>query len=293
MAKNDFKAFAIGNGANVMSQADYEALSALASGFLSGKASSAQVNKAIRQSSTIAAVVAQFISDNSGDDVLDNGNLPALLASLESALRNSVPGRLQNIVSFTANGTYIPSPGTKHVKVIVTGGGGGGGGCQGTSGTESISGGGGGAGGTAIAYFAVTESSYTVTVGAGGSAGVGAVQGGTGGTSIINGISGLGGEGGQKSGVTTLAGGKGGVSIGGSVNLPGGYGTDGQNGSLIIPGNGGSSYWGGGGRGGARVGVAGDCYGSGGGGAYDAAMSGNSYNGGQGKSGIIYIEEYS
>lgn len=44
---------------------------------------------------------------------------------------------------------------------------------------------------------------------------------------------------------------------------------------------------------GARVGVAGDCYGSGGGGAYDAAMSGNSYNGGQGKSGIIYIEEYS
>lgn len=72
-----------------------------------------------------------------------------------------------------------------------------------------------------------------------------------------------------------------------------GYGTDGQNGSLIIPGNGGSSYWGGGGRGGARGGVAGDCYGAGGGGAYDAAMSGNSYNGGQGKAGIVYIEEYS
>ncbi|MCV4872414.1 hypothetical protein OFB47_31950, partial [Escherichia coli] len=85
---------------------------------------------------------------------------------------------LQNIVSFTANGTYTPSPGTKHVKVIVTGGGGGGGGCQGTSGSESVSGGGGGAGGTAIGYFAVTESSYAVTVGAGGSAGVGAVQGG-------------------------------------------------------------------------------------------------------------------
>ncbi|MEW0699152.1 hypothetical protein AB0T91_09380 [Escherichia coli] len=48
-----------------------------------------------------------------------------------------------------------------------------------------------------------------------------------------------------------------------------------------------------GGRGGARGGVAGDCYGAGGGGAYDAAMSGNSYNGGQGKAGIVYIEEYS
>ena len=201
-----------------MSQADYEDLSALASGFLSGKASSAQVNKAIRQSSTIAAVVAQFISDNSGDDVLDNGNLPALLASLESALRNSVPAGCRILLALPQMGPTSHRR-TKHVKVIVTGGGGGGGGCQGTSGTESISGGGGGAGGTAIAYFAVTESSYTVTVGAGGSAGVGAF-GGTGGTSIINGISGLGGEGGQKSGVTTLAGGKGGVSIGGSVNLP-------------------------------------------------------------------------
>ncbi|HBW1662335.1 TPA: hypothetical protein MEH79_002984, partial [Klebsiella quasipneumoniae subsp. similipneumoniae] len=239
MATNDFKPFATGSGANVLSQADYEALSARTTGFLSGKASSAQVNKALRQASTIAAVMAQFISDNSGDDTLDNGNLPTLLASLESALLKSSPGRLQNIVTFTANGTYTPSPGTKHVKVIVTGGGGGGGGCQGTSGAESISGGGGGAGGTAIGYFAVTESSYEVTVGAGGSPGVGAVQGGTGGTSIINGISGLGGDGGQKSGITTLAGGKGGVSIGGSVNLPGGYGTDGQNGSLIIPGNGG------------------------------------------------------
>ncbi|HAJ5492278.1 TPA: hypothetical protein HMV38_25650, partial [Escherichia coli] len=175
MATNDFKPFATGSGANVLSQADYDALSARTTGFLSGKASSAQVNKALRQASTIAAVVAQFISDNSGDDTLDNGNLPTLLASLESALLKSSPGRLQNIVSFTANGTYTPSPGTKHVKVIVTGGGGGGGGCQGTSGAESISGGGGGAGGTAIGYFAVTESSYAVTVGAGGSAGVGAV----------------------------------------------------------------------------------------------------------------------
>ncbi len=56
MATNDFKPFATGSGANVLSQADYEALSALASGFLSGKASSAQVNKALRQSSTICGL---------------------------------------------------------------------------------------------------------------------------------------------------------------------------------------------------------------------------------------------
>ncbi|CAM9435968.1 hypothetical protein [Klebsiella variicola] len=90
MATNDFKPFATGSGANVLSQADYDALSARTTGFLSGKASSAQVNKALRQASTIAAVVAQFISDNSGDDTLDNGNLPTLLASLENAF-SSLP----------------------------------------------------------------------------------------------------------------------------------------------------------------------------------------------------------
>ncbi|HHS0916091.1 TPA: gp53-like domain-containing protein, partial [Salmonella enterica subsp. enterica] len=49
MAKNDFKPFATGKGANVTSQPDWEALPALLSGFTAGKASSAQVNKALRQ----------------------------------------------------------------------------------------------------------------------------------------------------------------------------------------------------------------------------------------------------
>lgn len=70
MATNDFKPFATGSGANVLPQADYESLSALASGFLSGKASSAQVNKALRQSTVMASVLAQFISDSAGVDGL-------------------------------------------------------------------------------------------------------------------------------------------------------------------------------------------------------------------------------
>jgi hypothetical protein len=49
MAKNDFKPFATGASANVITQADYEALTALLTGFQAGKASSAQINKAIRQ----------------------------------------------------------------------------------------------------------------------------------------------------------------------------------------------------------------------------------------------------
>ncbi|TLI72888.1 phage tail protein, partial [Escherichia sp. E1130] len=38
--KNDFKAFALDPNANVMSQAEWEALPALLSGFMAGKASS-------------------------------------------------------------------------------------------------------------------------------------------------------------------------------------------------------------------------------------------------------------
>lgn len=89
MATNNFKAFATANGANVTAQSDYEALTALLTGFQSGKASSAQINKAIRQSSTIAAVVAQYIANNSGNDVLDNGDTSAILANLLLAVQSS------------------------------------------------------------------------------------------------------------------------------------------------------------------------------------------------------------
>lgn len=85
MATNNFKAFALDPNANVMSQADWEALPALLSGFTAGKAASAQVNKAIRQSTTIAALVGQFIA-NSGADALDNGDVNGLVTKFTNAL---------------------------------------------------------------------------------------------------------------------------------------------------------------------------------------------------------------
>lgn len=75
MSINNFKPFAAASGANVVSQTDYEALTALATGFTAGVAKSAQVNKAIRQATFIAAGVAQFTADASGADVLDDGDL--------------------------------------------------------------------------------------------------------------------------------------------------------------------------------------------------------------------------
>lgn len=82
---NNFKAFALDPNANVTSQADWEALPALLSGFSSGKASSAQVNKGIRQATTIAALIGQFIA-NSGVDALDNGDVAGLVTKFTNAI---------------------------------------------------------------------------------------------------------------------------------------------------------------------------------------------------------------
>ncbi|ECO2325205.1 phage tail protein [Salmonella enterica] len=85
MAKNDFKPFATGKGANVTSQPDWEALPALLSGFTAGKASSAQVNKALRQASFIAAALAQYTASKSGQDGLDDGDLSGFIAKMSAA----------------------------------------------------------------------------------------------------------------------------------------------------------------------------------------------------------------
>ncbi|EGB2524400.1 phage tail protein [Salmonella enterica] len=85
MTKNDFKPFATGKGANVTSQPDWEALPALLSGFTAGKASSAQVNKALRQASFIAAALAQYTASKSGQDVLDDGDLSGFIAKMYAA----------------------------------------------------------------------------------------------------------------------------------------------------------------------------------------------------------------
>lgn len=88
MATNDFKPFATGASANVTSQTDWAALPALLSGFQSGKASSAQVNKALRQATFVAAALAQFVSDKSGQNVADDGNLAGFVSKLTTGFAN-------------------------------------------------------------------------------------------------------------------------------------------------------------------------------------------------------------
>lgn len=105
MAKNDFKAFATDLNANVMSQEEWEALPALISGFTAGKASSAQVNKVIRQASFIAAALAQFVSDKTQRDVLDNGDLPGFVELLGSGFAVEYLSRKNPFGDIKSDGT--------------------------------------------------------------------------------------------------------------------------------------------------------------------------------------------
>lgn len=86
MAVNDFKPYATGAGANVMSQAGYEADPALTDGVLSGTAVSALYNKTARQGNFIAAVVAQMIVDQLAVDMLDDGDLSGKVTLLQNAI---------------------------------------------------------------------------------------------------------------------------------------------------------------------------------------------------------------
>lgn len=86
MAENNFKPFAVGAGANVSTQADWENLVALSTGFTAGIARSEQVNKALRQGTVMASVLGQIIADQTAEDVLDDGDTAALKTQLLAAL---------------------------------------------------------------------------------------------------------------------------------------------------------------------------------------------------------------
>lgn len=92
MAKNEFKPFAIGEYANVLTQEEYETLPAVGAGYTAGIAKSEQLNKTWRQASVMSAVLGNFIVEQSGDDVLDDGDLNKLKLSFEKAIYQYLTG---------------------------------------------------------------------------------------------------------------------------------------------------------------------------------------------------------
>lgn len=300
MSTNDFKQFATGAGANVTPQADWELLPALSGGFKAGKASSAQVNKAIRQSSSIAAAVGQFIADATGLDVKDDGDVAGLSSKLKDAVGKSAVGRLIGVRVITTSGTYTPTAGTKSIIVEVQGAGGGGGGVGPTNASSIAIASGGTGGAYSRSYITNVKSSYAVTVGAGGAAGVAGVNGGNGGSSTFDSITCGGGFGGgtgngappilqNAPGIPTATGGN-------IVNMSGQPALIAMGFSLqtqISGGGGGSPLGAGGGQhGSSAAGFPGSGFGSGGGGANAYNNSSISLNGAPGANGVVVILEY-
>ncbi|WP_267411824.1 hypothetical protein [Pantoea sp. GM_Pan_4] len=309
MATNNFKAFGIGAGANVTSQADYEALAALLTGFQSGKASSAQINKALRQSSTMAYVLAQFISDSTSVDVLDNGVPATILANLKAAMTSLTPGRLLNIQVFTSSGTYTKTPGTKKARVKSLGGGGAGGGTEVTTSAQIAAAWGGNSGAYAESSLIDVSSvaSVAVTIGAAGIPATGAAGGAGGQSSFGSYLITPGGAGGligsAGSGVSA------GVDMDTGSNPSGSalaFGTPASVGvgplslsatvgqATMKSGRGADSKLGigGGGIRGANTAKSAFGYGAGGGGSAVGPSAAATTAGGVGTSGIIIVEEY-
>ncbi|MCT8347461.1 phage tail protein [Photorhabdus temperata] len=88
--KNDFKAFSISDNANVVSQEKYEESQNIRTGFPQNDISTHVLNKVLRQSSTIASVIANFIATQFSDDILDDGNIARLTAQLNKALEQKI-----------------------------------------------------------------------------------------------------------------------------------------------------------------------------------------------------------
>lgn len=93
----DYVPWATGVGANVYTPGVYQALATLGSGVEPGLADPQQANTTWRLSSMIAAAIANYISQQLGIDVLDDGNLSNLVSNLTSAVATGAtikPGRI-------------------------------------------------------------------------------------------------------------------------------------------------------------------------------------------------------
>lgn len=225
---------------------------------------------------------------NALSEIKDAKLVAKLLENL--GLSESFKGRFIGRQLFTTPGaiSYKPTPGTKRIKIIITGGGARGYGFLGWGSDYRARGAGGGAGATAIAWLDVDDTkTYPGVVGRGGDDTL------TQTSSTFNGV--LTAANGAVP-ATGGDGGRGGVAVGGEINLQGGDGSDSP--GLISAttnvyrggsGDGGVSYWGGGIRSSENATLGRQAsFGMGGGGS----TRDNPFIGNFGSHGVIYIEEY-
>ena len=121
MVENDFLPFAVGSGANVETQSNWASDTVLQNGFQSGIANSAQVNKCLRQATIIAAMIAQFIVDQSGQPAIDNGTTATLEANFGTAINALITAFVANALG-TGGTIYQPQFGNVTTDAFDAGG---------------------------------------------------------------------------------------------------------------------------------------------------------------------------
>lgn len=99
MPTNEIMPFATGAQALVLSPAAYAALQARVNGFVAGPADEYQLNTVWRQSSFVAAMIAQFVVDRAGVDVRDNGDITTLENNFAQAVAAVAAGQVPSLPS--------------------------------------------------------------------------------------------------------------------------------------------------------------------------------------------------
>ena len=106
MAENQILPFAYADGANVLSQSDYQADNQRLIGHQPGIARSALENKALRQATTVTAGLAQFIADGQAVDVTDSKTpveIAAMLLAANSAQMPRATTQIEGLIRAATN----------------------------------------------------------------------------------------------------------------------------------------------------------------------------------------------
>lgn len=118
----DYLPIAVAAGNNADSQANFVDSGYQQLGFQNGIAQPFQANKLWRQSSMIAAAVANFISNQLQIPVLDDGNIAELITNLTNAIASAAQGAQQRLVTvaFSATPIFDASQGDSF-EIVLTG----------------------------------------------------------------------------------------------------------------------------------------------------------------------------
>ena len=108
--QSQFLPFATGAGANILPPGTLGLMTAIQQGFQSGILEPYDLNSVLRQSSFVAAMIAQFTADYGPNAVNDDGNLPNFEANFVAALHEFFIGIPDVVDQGTANVIIINPP---------------------------------------------------------------------------------------------------------------------------------------------------------------------------------------